>query len=560
MRGYIFRRIIYAGLAIAMLIGAAQAQTPAKLSDYWAGNAQWDLVSRWTQAQPNGGSPVTSSKIRILNGTWYMFQREFVSVPDGSCPKDADGHTLDALGIRVYKSTNQGGTWQSTTGVISPQPGTSYSCVITDGDAMYDTSTSKWRGLFQCLGADNIWRACYFENSTSTLTNAFSYVRTFQPGFLWGKICKGTATCPTGLGDEGTFDIFRKDTSGYFWVTFHGYKDLKGYRGIAKTTDFNTWVAGTGGMPTDSTMSSVSATTWREAWASGGNIGAGAGSGVDEDGYAYQLVEFADMNLACTAGQHWDMGLFRTTNPASTTWDQLPQGNPIIYSSTAIEQYAVDKNNQPVIGVRPCNVAYAQLIQDTSVTPAVTYMKFGRETWADPVHNGVFLYRLNKSSNLLKNANLWMADGSYWSRLPTGAGMPNLAVYRWPNQSPDANQFLATNCAASGSSCTPGSSVYQDITISGLSGRSVTFGGLFATAGGTGGGTLALFQLDSSFNILRSDSININAAPPAADGSYASFTSAAIKILPGTAVLRYQFYHATPGITYQAGKMFVNLQ
>jgi hypothetical protein len=558
MRNFI-KKMVEVGLVVFALInGAAHAQTAAKLSDYWSGNAQWDLVGRWTEAEPNGASPLPPSKIRILNGTWYMFQREFIAPSVGNCPNGQDGKPIAGLAIRIYKSTNQGRTWQSTSGMISPQAGTSYSCMVADGDAVYDSVTSKWRALFQCLGVDGVWRACYFESSNAALSTSFTYVRTFQPGFLWGKICKGTANCPTGMGDEGTFDIFRKDTSGYFWVTFHGYKNSKGYRGIAKTTDFNTWVAGTAGLPTDSSMSSANATTWREAWNSGGNKGAGAGSGVDEDGYTYQLVEFADIDLSCTPGQHWDVGLFRTTDLASTNWQQLPQGNPIIYSSTAPEQY-VDKDNNIALGIRECNVQYAQLIQDMSVSPVVVYMKVGRIT-SDKVHNGVFLYRLNKSTNLLKNANLWMADGSYWGRLPSGASTPNLAVYRQPNQSPDANQFLATNCIVLGSSCTAGSSILQDVAVGGMAGRTVTFGGLFATAGGNGAGLLALLQLDSSYNILRSDAININAGPPAANGSYASFTSAPVTIVAGASVLRYQFYHGTPGITYQAGKMFVNLQ
>lgn len=545
------KKMVEVGLvALALISGVAQAQTAAKLSDYWSGNAQWDLVGRWTQ--DSHAWSLTSSKIRILNGTWYMFQRKFMSASDVSCPNGEDGKPIGGLGIRIYKSTDQGRNWEATPTEISPQAGTSYTCMVADGDAVYDSATSKWRALFQCLSADGVWRACYFESGSATLSTPFTYVRTFQPGFLWGKICKGTANCPTGMGDEGTFDIFRKDSSGYFWVTFHGYQKPKGYRGIAKTTDFNTWVAGTAGLPTDSSMSSASATNWRETWNAGGNMGAGTGSIVEEDGYTYQLVEFADINLACTPGQHWDVGLFRTTDPTSTNWQQLPQGNPIIYSSTAIEN--------PLIGIQQCNVQYPQLIQDTSVSPAVIYMKVGRETEVDKAHHGVFLYRLNKSANLLKNANLWMADGSYWGRLPSGASTPNLAVYRRPNESPDANQFLATNCVVSGSSCTAGSSILQDVAVSGISGRKVTFGGLFATDASNGGGTLALFQLDSSYNVLRSDSININAGPPAADGSYASFTSAPVTIVAGVSFLRYQFYHGSPGITYRAGKMFVNLQ
>lgn len=534
---------------------SAQAQTPASLNDLWAGNAKWTQVNKWTDASPKGASGNVSSKIRVLNGTWYLFQRE---VQAGSCAGSSP------IALRVYKSIDKGLSWTASSQLaIQPVAGTDFACGVTDGDAVYDANANKWRGLFQCRGGDNRWRGCYFEMSGSDATaSAFDYqspsrqTAVIQPGALWSKICNsaGDSCYGKGLQDEGTFDIFRQDTSGYFWVAFHGYNAGYGYRGIAKTTDFVNWVAGDSayGLPVDATMGPRDATAWREAWAPGGNIGAGHGSILEDGGYTYAAVEFADMNLACTPGQHFDIGLFRTSSLTATQWSQYPLGNPVMYSSTAIE---------PVPGVgnaiRPCNLQYPQIFMDASVSPPLTYLKFGRETYTDSSNNGTFLYRLDKVTNLLKNGNLWMADSSYWNRLPGGAQTPNMAVYRLPNLSPDGNQFLATNCAPSGSSCVPDSSIYQDVSVAGYAGRSIKFGGEFATLGGDGGSpSIALFQFDANSNVLKADSLTLSTP----DSSYRSFTSPAVFLLPNASSVRYQFYHPRTGITYTLGNMFINVQ
>jgi hypothetical protein len=558
--GYLMANlIIFLSVVFAV---TAHAQTPAKLSDYWAGNAQWDLVTKWTNATPNGASGNTASKIKIVNGVWYLFQREFESTP-ANCNQ--------GLGIRIYSSTNQGTTWAITNTVITPVAGTDFSCQIADGDAFYDAATNKWRALYQCLDASATatWKGCYFEHAGADLTTgSFDYASAARahavitPGLLWKQICNipGDTCYQRNVVDEGTFDIFQKDSSGYFWVAFHGFSNPNGFRGIAKTTDFINWVAGNTfsnvGVPTDATMSVRDGQSWREGWNTGGNIGAGNGSIVQEDTYFYELTEMADINLGCTAGQHWDFGLFRSSNLASTQWDQFPLINPIVYSSTAIEPIP-QTGGGTVNAIRPCNLQYGQLIRDTSSATPTIYMKIGRDTYTDDKNSGSFLYRLDKSTNLLKNGNLWTADTSNWQRLPSGSTTPNYAVYRWPNLSPDGNQFLATNCSVSGSACVPGSSFYQDVPATAYLGRSVTFGGKFATAAGSGGSPqLVLFQLDANGAALASTAITLSALGT----SYTSFSSAPIAILTTAKTLRYQFYHSAPGITYFAGNMFINLQ
>lgn len=50
--------------------------------------------------------------------------------------------------------------------------------------------------------------------------------------------------------EEGTFDIFQKK-NGYYYVSFHGYDGVNGYRGIAKTADWIHWIAGQDDLPQD---------------------------------------------------------------------------------------------------------------------------------------------------------------------------------------------------------------------------------------------------------------------------------------------------------------------
>ncbi|AKU24164.1 hypothetical protein [Massilia sp. NR 4-1] len=540
-----------AGILISFSLPAA-AQTPATLADYWSGNAQWDFVRKWTTATVGDKLANTSSRIKVVNGNWYLFQREFSG---GQCAVGG-ANAPWKLGIRVYKSTNQGETWAAAPELsVQPLAGSDFSCEATDGDAVYDAANNKWRILFQCLNDAGIWQGCYAERSGADPMGAFDYTSAARSravitqGSLWRQICDTRSDVCFGKNvvDEGTFNIFRQDASGYFWVSFHGFDGKYGYRGIAKTTDFKTWIAGNPayGVPADATLSARDGANWRESW-SGGTIGPGNGSMLEEGGYSYELTEFTDRNLACTDNQRWDQGLFRTSNIAGNQWSQLPQGNPIVYSSLALE------NGKP----RICNLAYGDIFRDTSVTPNVIYLKFGRES-GDPQYSGNYLYRLNKSGNILKNGNLWMADATGWQRLPSGAGTPNLSVYRYPDMSPDGTQFLATNCGSFTAPCTPGSSFFQDVDASAYAGRSFRFGGKFATAGGNGGTpSLVVFQLDANFAVLRSDTV----ALPLPDATYRPFSSAPIQIMANTKTLRYQFYHAANGITYFAANMYLNLE
>jgi hypothetical protein len=149
-----------------------------------------------------------------------------------------------------------------------------------------------------------------------------------------------------------------------------------------------------------------------------------------------------------------------------------------------------------------------------------------------------------------------MADTSYWSRLPAGASIPNYAVYRYPNQSPDGTQFLATNCGNATTACTSGSSIFQDVNISAYVGRTFSYGGKVTADGSAGTSALVTWQLDANYNVLRQDTMNLTVPIPY---QYQSYTSQTITIAANAKTLRYQFYHGTNSISYFLANMFVNL-
>lgn len=528
-------------LAISHL---AIAQVPATMADYWAGNAKWELVKKRNFNDP--AWQFGASTIRVVGNEWYLFSR--TNSPNSSCLGG------DQLGTQVRKSSDRGETWTTPINVISPTPNTPWACAATDGDAVYDVSNNKWRFLFQCLGSGTgaRWKGCYAEKTGNDPMGAFTIAQSpvIEPGALWNIICNTSSDdCFNQSGgankifDEGTFNIFRFDGT-HYWISFHGTDGVRGYRGIAKTTNFLTYYAGgaNGGTgeatPVDAILDKNDGNAWRETWQSPGNIGAGHAPIVQDGGYYYMLAEMADKNLGCTAGQKWDFGLFRSSSLSSTTWEQFPQGNPVIYSSTLVENGTTSL---------PCNLQYAQIYKDA--TTNVFYLKYFRSS-IDWNFLGNYFYRLVKTSNILKNADLWMANGSYWNRIPVSP--TNLAIYRYPNLSPDGTPVMAANCGQT--PCAPGQSIYQDVDVTAYRGRSFTFGGQFSAQSGSGSLSLAVFQLDASFNILQRNSIAINAV----NGSYTNSTSPSFVISNGAKYLRYQIYLETP-LTYLADNMFINL-
>ena len=173
--------------------------------------------------------------------------------------------------------------------------------------------------------------------------------------------------------DEGTFGTFLKD--GIFWISFHGHAGpySKTFRGLVNVPTGNIttpapsgWNVGTNGVPTDAILDNLDAKTWRENWGSSLK-GPGHGSILEDGGYYYVFPEMVNNDLSgdMTTGQKWDIGLLRTKNLASTTWEQLSDStgeyqNPVLYSSWPPLQYPDTKKTQLF------TLQYPRLFKDAS--------------------------------------------------------------------------------------------------------------------------------------------------------------------------------------------------
>lgn len=300
------------------------------MTDYWNGKADWRLyynqpISDWHAA--------AGTSISVVNDTWFWFQRY---------------HQWDGdhqLGTECRKSTNKGLTWSQPVKVIEPTPGTPWSRMATDGDFYYDEKTNKWRCLFQSLGDTGGWTCSYLERNGADPMGPFSTPSDFKnPAIdakeIWSQIADSpNKNCVKLSGgklnqifDEGTPEIvLREDNT--FYVTFHGASwvglSIYGFRGIAKTTDFQTY---TPAAP-DCIMSAYDTNEWNVAWqgdlnGNPGSIGVGAVTYLKEGPYWYTLIEGADKSLLGTDGQNWTFGMLRSTSLTSTKWENWSD-NPV---------------------------------------------------------------------------------------------------------------------------------------------------------------------------------------------------------------------------------------
>lgn len=519
---------------------SASNGTLATMAEYWNGEAEWVFLRKDTAASTGIVSYFDGTQVKMMNdGTWYLFNRKWGTA--AGCPGGA------GLDTQVRKSTDKGQTWSAPVMVLEHTPGTAYECAATDGDVWYNAAEDKWHYLFQCISATSPWGGCLLSRSGSDPMGPFTIAPSggnpvVSPGEMWNQICDvSTDHCSILAGgvrrvfDEGTFNIFNYDGT-YYWVAFHGYDGVRGYRGIAKTADFQNWIAGdpSQGVPADAVSDVYDSAGWRESWQSGGTIGAGAGNMFMEGGYYYHLVESSDLNLGCTPNQNWNYGLYRSTSLTNTTWDQFPGGNPIIYSSHAVEGTSI-----PL-----CNIQYASIVQDP--TDNAIYMIYGRRS-ADPEYDGIYWYRLEKSSNLLENANFWRADTHFWNRLGTGT---NWHAKRLPNLSVDGTPFLATNC---GGTCSPTNSIFQDVSIAGGTSGQLHFGGKYRSVGTTGSLELVIRQMDNSHTILQTDIV------PVTTLSSWSAVADTVPLLAATRIIRYEFYLRSSNTEFYADDLYLHI-
>lgn len=516
---------------------------PATLEDYWQGKAKWQLIRKYTLANLEG-THGDGYFIKVQGDSWYLFHRKVEAGPAEKCI----GSQGSRLSTYIRKSTDHGLTWSDPVDVVVAQDGTPWECAATDGDVYYNDLENRWHYLFQCLGADGIWNGCELTRDGPDPMGLFQQTHANpvikggdfrQP---WDQICTdSTKDCfkiaqGNKVFDAGTFDIFKYDGE-YYFVSFHGFDGVHGFRGIAKTKNFINWIAGdpTQGVPADDVLDKFDAQKWRESWNSGGPIGFGAGSILQDGDFYYLLSEGADINLACTASQNWDLGIFRSKSLTNTKWEQYPLGNPIFYSSKAKE------NNGG-----SCNIGYPRIFKDA--TSNEIYLTFSRNS-SDWNYRGIYLFKLVKDTNFLKNGDLWRCDSQNWNKTNGKKSKTTLNVFRYPDKSSDSGCYLEASC--NGSSCEGNQSFYQDIKIGKLSSKQFAFGGKFATEQGVGNAHLTLWQMDAKNKVILKDSIDLSL------GTTYQAVKKDFVVNPKTKVIRYQLDFGSP-TTIKADEMFIS--
>lgn len=319
---------LLAGAVVASLLGVsllaaepAEAATPPNLADLWAGSAHFELAVN----RPMDGQAASGSNIVVVGSSWYWFHRNVVDVATWK------------LGTVVERSTDQGRTWTAPVAVVQPTAGTAWAQMVTDGSFYYDATANKWRAILQTNDGANAWTMSYFERAGSDPMGAFTTPAGFSnPAVsakeIWSQITttagRDAVDIPAGTNqvfDEGTPQIVGKIGADWY-VTFHGASatggTTHGYRGIAKTSDFQNWVPAA----QDAIVDEYDAQRWNVPWNPGGPIGVGAANIMQEGGYYYQIIEGADVNLNGFAGQNWPMGLMRSSSLTSTDWESATGG------------------------------------------------------------------------------------------------------------------------------------------------------------------------------------------------------------------------------------------
>jgi len=492
----------------------------ASLSDYWNGNAEWKLANKYTLEKYHdkwGPGYTTYTTIDTYNNQWLFLSR-IVEHGHEECSRGVK------ISLELRTSSDKGVTFSAPVTLINADKNTPWECGATEGSLFFNQRENTWYLLVGCLGRDGIGNGCLFTRKNDLLGKFIPDPENpiLKGGQLWSRICIEGSSCKKlvenkPIIDEGTFEIVEYKAP-YYYVMFHGYANPYGLRGMALTKDFKKWsIIENASNEQNSILTLSDIKDWRESWINNKPIGVGAGSILKEGKYYYLLLEGSDINLTCENGQHWDFGLYRTEKLGTTKWEQLPQGNPIYYSSVSYDPSQI---------TLPCNVQYGELFK----SDGEVYMSIIRDgvEWKD---RGVFVYKLEKTGNLLKNADLWKCDSSSWFTTADPDKSTSLVVYRRPELSSDANCYLATNCGAD--SCGTNQSIGQDINVKNL--KKINFGAKISKDwGGKGHGSLVLWELEPT---VKAHEIKINDL----ENNYKSYEKI-VNISPQTTKLRFQLY------------------
>ncbi|HET6585707.1 MAG TPA: LamG-like jellyroll fold domain-containing protein, partial [Nannocystaceae bacterium] len=169
-----------------------------------------------------------------------------------------------------------------------------------------------------------------------------------------------------------------------FYVGFHGFDGVRGYRGLARTPDLDVWE------PLRQLFGPADCAGWNVPWLPGGCIGGGAASTAIEAPWTYMLIEAADISLGCTDNQHWVFGMLRTNDLVAGVWEPLPAGPGLLFGTHE------PKSNG---ATPPCSVQYTRIFRDDDGTIWLALSKSAvlDDIDADPVA-GRYLYRLERDA------------------------------------------------------------------------------------------------------------------------------------------------------------------
>ncbi len=368
--------------------GVVLAAEPS-ITDFWSGKAALKYTKAYTANEMQNGSITNlgpgfsgGARIKVLGATWYLFMRRIETAI--SIPAYCQNHNSKPLSIVVSQSVDEGLHWSKPLAIIKPKENTALECGVTDGDVYFNSEQNQWHFLFQCLSRKG-WQGCYAKKNGESPMGEFvidANNPVIAAGSLWSKVCnKNSDKCAQWAGginkiiDEGTFDIF-DFTGGYYFIDYHGFDGIHGYRGLIKTKDFHIWEV----VKNDSILNKSDAMKFNTTWDENGPIGFGAGRIIKDRDYYYLISEAADRSLACTPGQHWVWGMFRAKTLESPEWESYP-GNPFF----TLNSFPVHDDN-PL----PCNPAYLDFFVSQT---GKTYLHASLPS-RDAKLDGIYLYEL----------------------------------------------------------------------------------------------------------------------------------------------------------------------
>jgi hypothetical protein len=283
-----------------------------------------------------------------------------------------------AIGTEIRKSVDAGQTWATHATIVAPTNGTLWACVANDGDLFYNATTQTWSYLAQCLAATGGWRTCVFTRAGADPMGPFTAYGSNgsvpAPSMAALKaICATSARCAADtLGQDfaaiGTYQILGQNGA-YYLISFHaGTVSGRTVRFFAVvSSDWQTWFVNQ-----DAFLGSSDASNLFNARWDGGPVGVADGYTLaGSDGLFYTVASAMDHNVGCIEGQHWYIGLWRSSD--LVTWQPraagAPEVNPIVSSEP--------DSNPAVTGSDPgCGSSYPAMW----VANGTTYFAFTRNS------------------------------------------------------------------------------------------------------------------------------------------------------------------------------------